>query len=239
MSQLTQHDVIAVGLERSWDKKSIALALGKTALDFSEVKRIPRKANGERESDVEHSYMLQLMVPELIEALELPLDKGLAAQFAGVHDLIELKTNDVNTFNIDEASYLQKQAIEHAALEELLQELPPYTAQLLARYESQEEPEARFVKAVDKFLPFIVDIYGDGVRIMLEDNDVKNSADYVACCERIQRSFEDRFGEEFPELAILHRELWTKFGEKFARQVPHVPDSSAAPALSIVSRTSS
>ena len=239
MSQLTQHDVIAVGLERSWDKKSIALALGKTALDFSEVKRIPRKANGERESDVEHSYMLQLMVPELIEALEMPLDKGLAAQFAGVHDLIELKTNDVNTFNIDEASYLQKQAIEHAALEELLQELPPYTAQLLARYESQEEPEARFVKAVDKFLPFIVDIYGDGVRIMLEDNDVKNSADYVACCERIQRSFEDRFGEEFPELATLHRELWTQFGEKFARQVPHAPDSSGAPALSIVSRTSS
>jgi len=239
MTQVSRQEGTQVGFERSWDKTEVVLTLGKTALDFAEVDRIPRRAGGERETDVEHSYMLGLIAPELIEVLELPLDKGLAVQFATVHDLIELKTKDVNTFNIDETSYRLKQAIEQAALEELLDELPPYTALLLERYESQAEPEARFVKAVDKFLPFIVDIHGDGVRIMLEDNDVKSAAEYVACCEQIQRRFEERFGEEFPELATLHRELWIRFGEKFALAVPPVQDASAFPVLSIVPHTSS
>lgn len=232
-------ELIETTTERTWSKAEIALTLGKTALDFAEIKRIPRKANGERESDVEHSYMLGLIAVELIEALELPLDKGTVSQLADVHDLLELKTNDINTFNIDEHSYRQKQAYEQVALPELLAELPPYTAQLVVRYESQEEHEARYVKAVDKILPFIVDIHGDGVRIMLEDNGVRNAEEYRACCEGIQKTFEERFGEEFPELATLHRELWTLFGQKFARALSPEQISSPAPALSIVSHTTS
>jgi putative hydrolase of HD superfamily len=239
MSQAIEFEAAGATFERTWDKTKIALALGKTALEFAEVKRIPRKANGERESDVEHSYMLALIVPELIESLELPLDKGLAVQYCNVHDLLEIKANDFNTFNIDEATYKQKQAIEHGFLEELLSELPPYTAQMLARYESQEDAEARFVKAVDKFLPFIVDLHGDGVRIMIEDNGVTNTEEYIVCCEKIQRTFEERFGDEFPQLAELHRELWMKFGEKFARLVPQTQDSSLAPVVSIASHTTS
>jgi hypothetical protein len=44
---------------------NIALSLGKVAMEFARVRRVPRYGDGERESDVEHSYMLALIAPEL------------------------------------------------------------------------------------------------------------------------------------------------------------------------------
>jgi len=239
MSQPIEHDIPLPGFERSWDKTDIALSLGRVALDFADVKRVPRKADGERESDVEHSFMLGLIAPELIEKLELGLDKGLVAQFANVHDLIELRTGDVNTFSISAEDYKKKAEAEALALEELINDLPPYTAQLLERYESQAEPEARFVKAVDKFLPFIVDMHGEGIRIMMEDHNILSGEAYLAACEGIQKSFEDRFGDEFPELAVIHRELWQSFGQKFRRLVPRGVEQLPVPAQATVLRMSS
>lgn len=195
---------------------AVALQLGKVAMDFAQVERIPRYHTGERESDVEHSYMLGLVACELADTLELDLNMGLVSQFAMVHDLIELKTGDVNTFNLSDEQLQQKQFLEKQALHQLLNELPPYIGRLVERYEHQTEPEARFVKVVDKILPFVVDIQGDGVRVMNEDNGIRTQQEFLDCLAALQVSLHERFGKEFPDIVDAHQEL----GRIFSARLP-------------------
>ena len=194
----------------------IGLTLGKAAMDFSRVERVPRYADGERESDAEHSFMLALVAPELTVALELPLDVGLVSQYATVHDLIELKTNDVATFLFSEDDQLQKELDEQAALRELMNELPAHTGMMVARYESQCDPEARFVRYVDKLLPVVVDILGAGERVMQEDYDVTNSAKLEQCHDELHERLVKKFGGEFPEIDMAHKILCDLFLAQFS-----------------------
>jgi 5'-deoxynucleotidase YfbR-like HD superfamily hydrolase len=192
-----------------------SLDLGKSAMYFSRIERIPRYADGERETDTEHSFMLALVAPELAAALEYPLDIGLVSQFATVHDLIELKTDDVATFLFTDSQQHQKEITEHQALGELLNELPPHTAHLVGRYESQTEPEARFVRYVDKLLPIVVDIIGAGVRVMREDYQVDSLALLHDCHTKLRERLLRTFGEEFPELTLAHELLCELFENTF------------------------
>lgn len=197
----------------------IALQLGKVAMDFAQVERIPRYHSGERENDVEHSYMLGLVSCELVHTLELELNVGLVSQFCLVHDLIELKTGDVNTFNLSAEQLQQKQFVEKQALHQLVEELPPYMARLVERYEQQVEPEARFVKAVDKILPFVTDIHGEGIRVMHEDNGIATRQEFLDCLASLHVSLHERFGSEFPAIVEAHQQL----GHIFSLQIPEQP----------------
>lgn len=194
----------------------IGLTLGKAAMDFSQVERVPRYASGERESDAEHSFMLALVAPELAVALELPLDVGLVSQYSTVHDLIELKTSDVATFLFSEDDQLQKELDEQVALRELMSELPAHTGMMVARYESQREPEARFVRYVDKLLPVIVDILGAGERVMREDYGVTNSSKLEQCHDELHERLVKKFGGEFPEIDMAHKVLCDLFLTQFS-----------------------
>lgn len=208
MTQQQTKQEIFESVELANGVTKIALQLGSVAMEFSRVERVPRYGDGRRESDVEHSYMLALLAPELAVALELNLNPALVGEFAKVHDLIELKTGDVNTFAATEDQLLQKELNEKRALHELMDELPPYTANLLERYEKQLEPEARFVKAVDKILPFVVDVIGEqGARIMKEDNGVSTREEFDQCLQKLQASLDKRFGEEFEEIVLAHKML--------------------------------
>lgn len=184
-----------------------SIILGRVAMQFARVERAPRYQDSRRESDVEHSYMLALVAPELAEALELPFDAGLLSQFAIVHDLIELKTDDIPTLLLNEDQLHQKEMLEQAALEELLNELPPHTAHLLERYESQQEPEARFVRFVDKLLPLVVDILGDGKRVLQDEYGIFSTEELHEAHATLYERLHKKFGAEFPEISRAHQEL--------------------------------
>lgn len=197
----------------------LALNLGKTAMLFSRVYRTPRYADGERESNVEHSYMLELVAPEIAAALELPYDRGLITQFAGVHDLIELLTGDVATFLFDELQQSDKEKDEKNALEQLLEILPVHTGGLLERYESQLEPEARFVRYIDKLLPVVVDIVGAGRKVMAEDYGVTSLKALQACHDQLHDRLVNMFDGEFPEIDIAHKLLCELFETTFSNEL--------------------
>lgn len=184
-----------------------SIELGRAAMQFARIERVPRYHDSRRESDVEHSFMLALTAPELAQALELDLDIGLISQFSIVHDLIELKTDDVATLTLTEDQLLQKELVEKAALEGLLAELPPHTAHLLERYEHQAEPEARFVRFVDKLLPLVVDILGDGKRVFQEDYALTSTAELHDAHQTVHARFDQKFGSEYPEISKIHAEL--------------------------------
>jgi len=201
MIQKVEQKVFVESTEASYPTTaSTALELGGIAMRFARIERVPRYDEKTRESDAEHSFMLALVANELAYSLyPTELDRGLIMEYAIVHDLIELKTGDVATFQLDSDSLLQKEATEHAALESLLAELPPRTRTMLYDYEQQSDKESRFVRAVDKLLPVIVDILGAGRKIMNEDYNVHTPAELAISHDALRERMNSRFGE-FPQI---------------------------------------
>jgi len=197
---------------------TIAIELGTVAMEFADIKRVPRYANGERENDAEHSFMLALIGPELATALRLDLDIGLVSQYSNVHDLIELRTGDIATFSISTDALLEKEHNEHSALKQLAAELPPHTANLLVAYESQKDAESKFVKGVDKLLPVVVDIIGLGAKVMEEDYNVSTIEALMDCHKELHTRIKQKYGTEYPDIALAHRILCELFEVSFPIQ---------------------
>lgn len=181
------------------------LALGELTVRFAKVERAPRYPSGNRENDLEHSYHLAISAVELAADYYPELDAGLVAQFSLVHDLPESYSGDVWTFQITEEDRIKKEAAEKQATQQLLRELPPHTAQLLKRYEQQVEPEARFVRFVDKLTPAIINIMAGDAITFVEDHGITTieelKAGHAERAEKLQKMF--------PEFQFIHlvREL--------------------------------
>jgi len=193
---------------------AIALELGSICMKFARVERVPRYDDYERESDVEHSFMLSMVATELAHLYYPELDKQLVGEYGRVHDLIEVATGDIATFNLTADELAAKEAAEHAALDALLDQLPPYTASLLASYELQADLEARFVRAVDKLMPVVVDIIGQGSHVMHEDYGVTELADLKSSHESLHARIAQKFGE-FATIIRAHRQLCDLFEKEF------------------------
>ena len=192
----------------------ISLQLGRVAMDYSRVERVPRYDTESRESDVEHSFMLQLVAVELAETYFPELDSGLVARFSGVHDLPELLSGDVPTFHTNKEMLRKKDLAEQMAVKNLEMILPPHTYALLLRYEKQKEPEARLVRFIDKLLPIIVDIHGPGLMVLKEDYNVETLAEYLDADEKQADRCKSMFPEE--DFALIH-EVRTVLSNMFAK----------------------
>lgn len=186
--------------ERIQSAHDYMLVLGALSVAFTEVERAPRYPSGDRETDVEHSFHLAVSAVELAADFYPELDVGLVSQFSLVHDFPEVYAGDVWTFAISDADRAKKEAKEAEATEKLLKELPPYMAQLLERYEAQKEPEARFVRFIDKLLPAIINSMAGDANTFKEDYN-------VASIEELLKSREGHRQQlliKFPEFDAIH-----------------------------------
>lgn len=202
----------------SHDVKRIAtLAINASRLteEFAKVDRIPRYADGRRESDVEHSFMLAIAAPEIVSELQLDLDIDTVRRFALVHDMLEIEVGDVATFDLTPEETAEKELRELQAKEKLLDRLPSITRQDLETYELQDTREAVFVRMVDKLLPVAVDITGQGERVVIEDYGVKSYDDLVKSHIKLHGKIREKFGNDFPDLVDAHRLLCGMFEFKY------------------------
>ena len=186
--------------DRTQTAHDYMLLLGALSVAFSEVKRAPRYPNGKRESDVEHSFHLAVSAVELAADFYPELDVGLVSQFSLVHDIPEVYAGDVWTFKISDEDRLKKETKEAEATEKLLKVLPPYLAQLLSRYEAQKEPEARFVRFVDKLLPAIINIMAGDANTFKEDYNVASLEDLL----KSREAHRNELLLKFPEFDVVH-----------------------------------
>lgn len=139
------------------------IRLGQLALRFGQVDRITYHPDGVTpESDTDHTVMLGLiacgLAPYVSRDLEVELDVGLIAQYALVHDLVEVYAGDTPTLRIDADGRADKAAREAEAEARIAAEFTatlPWVPRLIAEYEARTTPEARYVKALDKLLPKI------------------------------------------------------------------------------------
>lgn len=130
-----------------------AVALAHLALQFSRIERATRHEDGKRaETDADHSIMLALVAAHFAPP---GLNHERIVALATVHDLAEVYAGDTQTLDIDAAGRAAKAAREGAAIRRLTGELgaDSWLVQTLHAYEAQEEPEARYVRVMDKLLP--------------------------------------------------------------------------------------
>ncbi len=135
--------------------------LGRLALAFGRIDRTAcyHPDGITKESGTDHTVMLGWIAPALAERFFPRLDAGPVAQFALVHDAVEVFAGDTPTLRISGQGRAGKAAREHAAAGEWdlrFDDRLPWMPQMIRRYEAQLEAEARFARGVDKILPKIV-----------------------------------------------------------------------------------
>jgi len=170
-----------------------AIALGKLALAFGRTNRATFHEDGKRpETDTDHTVMLGL-----IACTHCPkrLDRGLVAQYVLVHDLVEAKCGDTNSFDMSEKARIEKDAREEAAFLELREEfgVDSWMIRKIIEYEWQESPEARYVRYLDKAMPKITHMLNQCAAIKRMR---KSHADLV----RAHEEQLTKLGEEYPEM---------------------------------------
>ncbi len=126
------------------------------------VERQNRLADGSRrENTAEHSWHLGIAALVLAPFANEPVDLGTAVAMALVHDIVEIDAGD--TFAYDDAEgAATKVAREEAAADRLFALLPAATGrrfrELWDEYERGDTPEARFVMAVDRLAPMMLNL---------------------------------------------------------------------------------
>jgi putative hydrolase of HD superfamily len=139
-----------------------ALAFFLEADLLKNVERRNRLADGSRrENTAEHSWHLGIAALVLAPFASEPVDVGTAVAMALVHDIVEIDAGD--TFAYDEAEgAATKQAREEAAADRLFGLLPTETGhrfrEMWDEYERGDTAEARFVMAVDRLAPMMLNL---------------------------------------------------------------------------------
>jgi putative hydrolase of HD superfamily len=139
-----------------------ALAFFLEADQLKNVERRNRLADGSRrENTAEHSWHLGIAALVLAPFASEPVDVATAVAMALVHDIVEIDAGD--TFAYDDAEgAATKQAREEAAADRLFGLLPTETGrrfrEMWDEYERGDTPEARFVMAVDRLAPMMLNL---------------------------------------------------------------------------------
>lgn len=183
------------------------IKLAQLALLFGRTPRATFHEDGKRiESDTDHTVMLSLIACGLAQKYYPKLDIGLVAQFAMVHDLVEAYAGDTPTLKINTAGKLNKEQREREALERIGVEFSisfPLIPELLKRYEERKEPEARFVKAVDKIIPKTTHILNKGATLRAQK--IKKKEAEITYKQQGKDMLE--YAGEFTEILAIREEL--------------------------------
>lgn len=133
-------------------------------LKFQDIKRIvylPGKGDIS-ENDVEHSYHLALAAWFLAQHFA-HLDTDKVIRYALVHDLVEIHAGDTYIFATD-GSKDTKQQREAEALERIKKDWAdfPEMIESMTAYETKSDEESKFVYALDKIMPVMLNFLGEG-----------------------------------------------------------------------------
>src|SRR3990167_9338648 len=122
------------------------LALGKLIYAFGRIERATTHEDGVRhETDTDHTVMLGILACAFADVMEPTLDLGTVAQYALVHDFVEVYAGDVKTIVVNHEELNNKEDRERAALSRIKKEfgdIYPWISRTIEEYESLALPEA-------------------------------------------------------------------------------------------------
>ena len=150
------------------------IQLGGFLIDFAKVKRQTHlDPQGTLESDTDHTVMLAAIACAVASEMHPKYDLGKIAQYALVHDMVEVYAGDVDTINPHFVDLSAKAASEKAALAKIKLQFGgtfSWIHTTIEAYESLQDPESRFVKTIDKVMPAITQHFS-GNRVVNEKFD--------------------------------------------------------------------
>ncbi|MEY2444593.1 MAG: hypothetical protein QOE00_1173 [Ilumatobacteraceae bacterium] len=126
------------------------------------VERRNRLADGSRrENTAEHSWHLGIGVMVMAPFASEPVDVATAVAMALVHDIVEIDAGDTFAYDVAEGAATKRDR-EVAAADRLFALLPAETGKrfrdLWDEYERGDTPEARFVMAIDRLAPMMLNL---------------------------------------------------------------------------------
>lgn len=138
-------------------------------MELDRLKGVERRnwlADGSRrENTAEHSWHLGMAAMVLAPFAAEPVDIATAVSMALVHDIVEIDAGDTFAYDQAEAS-ASKREREVAAADRLFGLLPAAIGQrfrdLWDEYEAGETAEARYVMAVDRMAPMLLNMAEGG-----------------------------------------------------------------------------
>jgi putative hydrolase of HD superfamily len=163
------------------------LELQQLLVQFAEVERKIYFPDGKKqdrfENDVEHSYNLAMAAWFL--APHFPhLDRDKLIRYALAHDFVEVHAGDVMAIGRTPEQEKTKQENEAKALEKLSSEWPDFSelTETIIDYEHRTDAESKFVYALDKLMPMLLNLLSQGKTwkkydfsksLVFEDKDAK------------------------------------------------------------------
>ena len=172
--------------------------------------------DGRRENVSEHGDMLVTVATafyrKYYDRLPESCSEGMIALYANLHDDIEAYVGDTPTDFITADGLVSKQDLETQGMEQMIKEyesLDPVYVERLRAYEEQIDPNARFVRLVDKFMTLLVHIPNGG--LMIREN-YPSREEFM----RSVQAHHERLHAQFPEmgwLVELRRELAVYLGD--------------------------
>lgn len=192
--------------------------LGKVIMRFAQINRITFFEDGVTpESDTDHTVMLAVVACAFAERFVKKLDVGKVAQFAIIHDLVEVYAGDTPNISgqtlFDKNSKDEKDAREHQALLRLEKEFKnifPWLTNTIDAYESLNSPEARYVKVMDKIMPKITHFTNNAI------THKKHGMTKEQSLEAFQKQISNLrggYGSDQEEALELFEEIAKKFEE--------------------------
>lgn len=166
--------------------------------ELQKVERVIRVQGSDRwENDQEHSFSLAMLAWYICETDKLSLDRVKVFQYALAHDLVEVYAGDTYPYTEDQTLSDSKPERERLAAERLAGEFPelPALHAAISGYVAKNDPESRFVYALDKIEP-VIKLYLDGGRTWKEKNVTlamiyKHKKDKVALSLEVQPYFDE------------------------------------------------
>jgi putative hydrolase of HD superfamily len=187
------------------------IQIAELSLQFARVERAVTHQDGIRpETDSDHTVMLGLVACTFARALYPKLDIGLVAQFALVHDLVEVYADDTPSFRITSDKKKEKEERELAAIVRIREEYQgryDFMPNMIERYETLDCSEARLIKTLDKCLPKITH-YLNGATFFKKTGVSKE--DTILFFSNQLEEIRNGYGSEFPEIVLVLEELHKK-----------------------------
>jgi putative hydrolase of HD superfamily len=138
--------------------------------DVERLKLVKRKAYvsdlSRRENSAEHSWHLSIGLVVVAQELGLKIDVHKALVMALIHDTCEIDAGDTPAFGPQRPDQHEAElrCIERLAGYDL--KFAPSIRELWLEYEAQESVESRWVKVMDRVMPFIVNLGSQGINWM-------------------------------------------------------------------------
>jgi len=135
-------------------------------IDAERLKRVERRAYvsnvSRRENSAEHSWHLALGLLTLARELDLDIDLPRALTMAIIHDVCEIDAGDT-------PAYGPARPDQHEAERKCVDRLAGYglkfgaeLRELWLEYEAQQTRESRWIKVLDRVMPFVVNLACQG-----------------------------------------------------------------------------